>query len=71
MLTDHHRVEVACVVADLRPRFRGEELGQNRTQVVELGVVNATIHKINESVRLEDIDVLHKLYYGVLRNLLG
>lgn len=40
-------------------------------QVVELGVVNATIHKINESVRLEDIDVLHKLYYGVLRNLLG
>ena len=40
-------------------------------QVVELGVVNATIHKINESVRLEDIDVLHKLYFGVLRNLLG
>ena len=40
-------------------------------QVVELGVVNATIHKINESVRLEDIAVLHKLYYGVLRNLLG
>ena len=39
-------------------------------QVVELGVVNATIHKINESVRLEDIDVLHKLYYGVLRNLM-
>jgi succinyl-diaminopimelate desuccinylase len=40
-------------------------------QVVELGVVNATIHKVNESVRVEDIDMLHKLYRGVLENLLG
>src|SRR5262249_26659160 len=39
-------------------------------QVVELGVVNATIHKVNESVRVEDIDQLHKIYFNVLRNLL-
>lgn len=39
-------------------------------QVVELGVVNATIHKINESVRVEEIDKLHRIYVNVLRNLL-
>ncbi len=40
-------------------------------QVVELGVVNATIHQINECVRLEDIDALHRMYVSVLRKLLA
>jgi succinyl-diaminopimelate desuccinylase len=40
-------------------------------QVVELGVVNATIHKVNESVRVEEIDKLHQIYVTVLRNLLA
>ncbi|MGA8709044.1 MAG: succinyl-diaminopimelate desuccinylase [Steroidobacteraceae bacterium] len=40
-------------------------------QVVELGVVNASIHKVNESVRVEDIDTLHSLYLSSLRNLLA
>jgi succinyl-diaminopimelate desuccinylase len=39
-------------------------------QVVELGVVNATIHKVNECVRVEEIDILHSMYLGVLRRLL-
>ena len=39
-------------------------------QVVELGVINATIHKVNECVRVEDIDVLHAMYLGMLRRLL-
>jgi succinyl-diaminopimelate desuccinylase len=39
-------------------------------QVVELGVINATIHKVNESVRVDDIDALHRIYFNVLRNLL-
>jgi succinyl-diaminopimelate desuccinylase len=39
-------------------------------QIVELGVVNATIHKVNESVRTSDIDALHKMYFTVLKNLL-
>jgi succinyl-diaminopimelate desuccinylase len=39
-------------------------------QVVELGVVNASIHKINESVRVEDIDTLHDIYLAALRILL-
>jgi succinyl-diaminopimelate desuccinylase len=40
-------------------------------QVVELGVVNATIHKVNEHVRAADIDRLHQMYAGVLRRLLA
>ena len=39
-------------------------------QVVELGVVNASIHKVNECVRLEDVEALHRMYFNVLRNLL-
>jgi succinyl-diaminopimelate desuccinylase len=39
-------------------------------QVVELGVINASIHKVNESVRIEDIDTLHAIYLAALRQLL-
>jgi succinyl-diaminopimelate desuccinylase len=39
-------------------------------QVIELGVTNATIHKVNECVRIEEIDLLHRMYRGVLERLL-
>jgi succinyl-diaminopimelate desuccinylase len=41
------------------------------SQVVELGVTNATIHKVNESVGVEEIDTLHAMYLETLRRLLG
>ena len=34
----------------------GRFIAPTGAQVVELGVVNATIHKVNECVRVEDID---------------
>ena len=40
-------------------------------QVVELGVVNVSIHKVNECVRVADIDALQRMYLNVLRRLLG
>ena len=40
-------------------------------QVVELGVTNATIHKVNECVRVEEIGLLHRMYRGVLDRLLA
>lgn len=40
-------------------------------QVVELGVTNATIHKVNECVRIEEIGLLHRMYRGVLDRLLA
>jgi succinyl-diaminopimelate desuccinylase len=39
-------------------------------QIVELGVVNTTIHKVNECVRIEELDALHRMYFNVLRRLL-
>ena len=49
----------------------GRFIAPTGAQVVELGVVNATIHKVNESVRVEDIDALHNMYVKTLRNLLA
>ena len=40
-------------------------------QVIELGVVNATIHKANECVRVEDIDRLRRTYRRTLEILLA
>jgi len=40
-------------------------------QVIELGPINATIHKVNECVRVDDIDLLASVYLQILRELLG
>ena len=39
-------------------------------EVVELGVVNTTIHKVNECVRVADLEALHHMYLNVLEMLL-
>jgi len=39
-------------------------------QVIELGVTNSTIHKVNEGIRIEEIALLHKMYASILRRLL-
>ena len=49
----------------------GRFIAQLGAQVVELGVVNASIHKVNECVRVADIDALHRMYCNLLRQLLG
>jgi succinyl-diaminopimelate desuccinylase len=41
------------------------------SQVVECGVINATIHKVNESVNVEDIDRLHRIYLNALKEMLA
>jgi succinyl-diaminopimelate desuccinylase len=40
-------------------------------QVIELGVVNETIHKVNECVRVEDLERLRCLYFRTLELLLA
>ncbi|MDC0964435.1 succinyl-diaminopimelate desuccinylase [Candidatus Pseudothioglobus singularis] len=47
----------------------GRFISQEGTQVVELGPVNATIHQINESVLVQDLDDLSEIYYQVLRKI--
>jgi succinyl-diaminopimelate desuccinylase len=40
-------------------------------QVIEIGVINETIHKVNECVRVADIDRLQRVYYRILELLLS
>ncbi len=70
--------EAVHEVAGLRPRLTtgggtsdGRFIAPLGAQVVELGVINASIHKVNESVRVADIDALHRMYLAVLRRLLA
>jgi succinyl-diaminopimelate desuccinylase len=49
----------------------GRFIAPRGAQVVELGVINATIHKVNECVRIEDIDALHRMYVAILARLLA
>ena len=39
-------------------------------QVLELGVVNRTIHKVNECVSVADVEALHRTYVGMFERLL-
>ncbi|HSC09253.1 MAG TPA: succinyl-diaminopimelate desuccinylase [Steroidobacteraceae bacterium] len=48
----------------------GRFIAPTGAEVVELGVVNATIHKVNEHVRVEDIDTLRRIYLRVIELLL-
>jgi len=49
----------------------GRFIAPTGAQVVELGPVNATIHKIDERVRAEDLDTLSALYENILARLLA
>jgi succinyl-diaminopimelate desuccinylase len=48
----------------------GRFIAQEGTQVVELGPINATIHQVNESVLVQDLEDLSKIYSQILTNLL-
>lgn len=49
----------------------GRFISQEGTQVVELGPNNSTIHQVNESVSVQDLEDLTKIYSQVLTNILG
>ncbi|MBD1569084.1 MULTISPECIES: succinyl-diaminopimelate desuccinylase [Aliivibrio] len=49
----------------------GRFIAQMGSQVIELGPVNATIHKVNECVNVEDLEKLTDMYQEVLNNLLA
>lgn len=69
--------EAVARVTGSRPRLStgggtsdGRFIAPLGAEVVELGVVNATIHKVNECVRVGELDALHHMYLNVLRMLL-
>ncbi|TNF92256.1 MAG: succinyl-diaminopimelate desuccinylase, partial [Gammaproteobacteria bacterium] len=48
----------------------GRFIAPTGSEVIELGPVNATIHKINESTSVEELDTLSRIYEQVMINLL-
>lgn len=48
----------------------GRFIAPTGAQVLELGPVNASIHQIDECVRVADLDVLSNIYQGMLERLL-
>ena len=49
----------------------GRFIAPTGAQVLELGPLNATIHKIDETVSVEDLEQLSSIYEQILINLLG
>lgn len=49
----------------------GRFIAPTGAQVVELGPINATIHKVNERVKAADLDTLSSLYENILAKLLA
>lgn len=49
----------------------GRFIAPTGAQVLELGPVNATIHKLNERVLVADLDRLSRVYAGILSHYLG
>ena len=49
----------------------GRFIARMEGQVVELGPVNATIHKVNECVMVADLEKLTAMYQKTLENLLA
>ncbi|MGS0727782.1 succinyl-diaminopimelate desuccinylase, partial [Shewanella sp. 0m-11] len=48
----------------------GRFIAPTGAQVIELGPVNATIHKVNECVKISDLELLTDCYEAILENLL-
>ena len=81
-LTPKGRLVDACVeaisnVKSIEPELStsggtsdGRFIAQEGTQVVELGPVNATIHQVNESVLVQDLEDLSRIYSKVLTKIL-
>ena len=49
----------------------GRFIARMGTQVVELGPVNATIHKINECVKASDLQMLSRMYQRIMEQLIA
>lgn len=48
----------------------GRFIAPTGAEVVELGPCNASIHKIDENVKLSDLDELSEIYQGIIKRLL-
>ena len=81
-LTPKGELVSACVdaiekIKSIKPKLStsggtsdGRFIALEGTQVVEFGPINATIHQVDESVLVQDLEDLSKIYSQILTNLL-
>jgi succinyl-diaminopimelate desuccinylase len=67
----HELLEVTPKLSTAGGTSDGRFIAPMGAQVIELGVINETIHKVNECVRVDDIDRLHRIYFRTLELLLA
>jgi succinyl-diaminopimelate desuccinylase len=67
----HELLEVTPKLSTGGGTSDGRFIAPMGAQVIELGVINETIHKVNECVRVDDIDRLHQIYFRTLELLLA
>ncbi len=48
----------------------GRFIAPTGAEVIELGVVNESIHKVNECVKVDDLEILSNIYQNILEQLL-
>ena len=70
--------DAVAAVAGRKPRLStgggtsdGRFIAPMGAEVIELGVVNQTIHQVNEHVRVAELALLERAYAGILERLLG
>lgn len=71
----HAAIESVCGFQTLDDTGGGTSDGRfiapTGAQVIELGPLNASIHKVNEHIGLDELDVLSRIYQQILVNLLA
>jgi succinyl-diaminopimelate desuccinylase len=61
---------IQCQLSTSGGTSDGRFIAPTGAQVIELGPVNATIHKVNECVKTDDLDTLSNVYENILARLL-
>lgn len=61
---------IRCEISTTGGTSDGRFIALTGAEVIELGPVNATIHQVNERVRVADLDTLSQIYERVMQHLL-
>jgi succinyl-diaminopimelate desuccinylase len=71
----HAAIKTVCDIDTLDDTGGGTSDGRfiapTGAQVIELGPLNASIHKVNEHIGLEELEILSQIYQQILINLLS
>ncbi len=62
---------IDCEISTTGGTSDGRFIAGTGAEVIELGPVNATIHQLNERVRVADLDTLSHIYERIMERLLG